>query len=109
MSIKRSSGRWCAASGLSNREFCRKREIAEKSFYYWQRNLRMQIVELAFPSSVTDIMAKKYADGLPLARLEKPWAREGVDLSRATITNWVIQRNQTWLKPLYKQMKQRLL
>ena len=34
----------CAASGLSNREFCRQRGILEKSFYYWQRKLRQQIV-----------------------------------------------------------------
>lgn len=61
------------------------------------------------PSSVADIMAKKYADGLPLARQENIWAREGVELSRATISNWVIQCSQTWLKPLYKHMKQRLL
>ena len=64
---------------------------------------------LASPSSVADIMAKKYADGLPLARQEKIWAREGVELSRATMANWVVQCSQTWLKPLYKHMKQRLL
>ena len=64
---------------------------------------------LASPSSVADIMAKKYADGLPLARQEKIWAREGVELSRATMANWVIQCSQTWLTPLYKHMKQRLL
>ena len=64
---------------------------------------------LASPSSVADIMAKKYADGLPLARQEKIWAREGVELSRTTMANWVVQCSQTWLKPLYKHMKQRLL
>ena len=64
---------------------------------------------LASPSSVADVMAKKYADGLPLARQEKIWAREGVELSRATMSNWVIQCAQTWLKPLYKHMKQHLL
>ena len=42
----------CAASGLSNREFCRQRGIAEKSFYYWQRKLRTQIVESASPQLV---------------------------------------------------------
>ena len=64
---------------------------------------------LASPSSVADIMAKKYADGLPLARQEKIWAREGEQLSRATMANWGIQCTQTWLKPLYKHMKQQLL
>ena len=42
----------CAASGLSNREFCRQRGIPEKSFYYWQRKLRQQIVESASPQLV---------------------------------------------------------
>ena len=64
---------------------------------------------LASASSVADIMTKKYVDGLPLARQEKIWAREGVELSRATMANWVIQCSQTWLKPLYRHMKQQLL
>ena len=42
----------CAASGLSTREFCRQRGIPEKSFYYWQRKLRQQIVESAAPQLV---------------------------------------------------------
>ena len=42
----------CAASGLSNREFCRQRGIPEKSFYYWQRKLRQKIVEAASPQLV---------------------------------------------------------
>lgn len=64
---------------------------------------------LASASSVADIMTKKYVDGLPLARQEKIWAREGVELSRATMANWIIQCTQTWLKPLYRHMKQQLL
>ena len=64
---------------------------------------------LVSASSVADIMTKKYVDGLPLARQEKIWAREGIELSRATMANWVIQCTQTWLKPLYKHMKQQLL
>ena len=64
---------------------------------------------LASPSTVADVMTKKYVDGIPLARQEKIWAREGVELSRATLANWVIQCTQSWLKPLYKHMKQQLL
>lgn len=64
---------------------------------------------LASPSTVADVMTKKYVDGLPLARQEKIWARQGVELSRATLANWVIQCTQTWLKPLYRHMKQALL
>lgn len=64
---------------------------------------------LASPSTVAYIMTQKYVDGLPLARQEKIWARDGVNLSRATMANWINQCSQTWLKPLYKHMKQRLL
>lgn len=64
---------------------------------------------LASPSTVAYIMTQKYVDGLPLARQEKIWAREGICLSRATMANWVIQCTQSWLKPLYRHMKQELL
>ena len=64
---------------------------------------------LASPSTVAYIMTQKYVDGLPLARQEKIWARAGISLSRATMANWVIQCSQSWLKPLYKHMKQDLL
>ena len=42
----------CAASGLSNREFCRQRGIVEKTFYYWQRKLRTQTIEASAPKLV---------------------------------------------------------
>lgn len=42
----------CSRSGLSNREFCRQRGIPEKSFYYWQKKLREQIVDTASPQLV---------------------------------------------------------
>ena len=41
-----------SSSGLSNREFCRQRGISEKSFYYWQRKLRQQIIETSVPQLV---------------------------------------------------------
>ena len=64
---------------------------------------------LASPSTVAYIMTQKYVDGLPLARQERIWAREGISLSRATMANWMIQCSQSWLRPLYKHMKQELL
>ena len=32
--------RECNTSGLSNREYCRQHQIAEKTYYYWVRRLR---------------------------------------------------------------------
>ena len=64
---------------------------------------------LASASTVADVMVKKYLDGIPLARQEKIWEREGVELSRATLVNWVIQVSQNWLKPVYERLKETLL
>ena len=64
---------------------------------------------LASASTVADVMVKKYVDGIPLARQEKIWEREGVELSRATLANWVIQVSQNWLKPVYERLKESLL
>ena len=64
---------------------------------------------LASPSSVAEVMTRKYVDGVPLARQEKIWKREGIELTRATLANWVIQTSQTWLKPLYRRLKKALL
>ena len=64
---------------------------------------------LASPSSVAEVMTRKYVDGIPLARQEKIWMREGIALSRATLANWVIQTSKNWLKPLYRRLKKALL
>ena len=64
---------------------------------------------LASPSSVAEVMTKKYVDGVPLTRQEKIWKREGIELSSATLANWVIQTSQMWLKPLYRRLKKTLL
>ena len=42
----------CTNSGLTKREFCRRRGISEKSFYYWLRKLRSQMAEAAGPQIV---------------------------------------------------------
>ena len=35
----------CKASGLTNKEYCIQHGLSEKSFYYWQKKLRIQIVD----------------------------------------------------------------
>ena len=42
----------CTASGMTNKDFCEQRGVSEKSFYYWQRKFREQIVEAAAPQLV---------------------------------------------------------
>ena len=42
----------CKASGMTNKDFCIQRGVSEKSFYYWQKKLRTQLIESAAPQLV---------------------------------------------------------
>lgn len=42
----------CRESGLSNRDFCRKNGITEKTYYYWLRKLRMAAASQEVPKIV---------------------------------------------------------
>ena len=52
---------------------------------------------------------KKYDLALPLYRQEQDRNRNGVQLNRKTLANWVIAASERYLQPLYQQMKKDLL
>lgn len=54
---------------------------------------------LAHSSVIADVVVRKFVDGLPLYRQEQIYAREGIDLSRQTMSGWVIQLHER-LSPL---------
>ncbi|OPX87947.1 MAG: Transposase IS66 family protein [Pelotomaculum sp. PtaB.Bin104] len=64
---------------------------------------------LVSPSAMSHIMTQKYVDGMPLYRQEQQLVRLGVDFSRQTMANWMLQGAQRWLKPLYERMHEHLL
>jgi len=64
---------------------------------------------LASPSAVAHIMSQKYVEAMPLYRQEQALARQGVELSRQTLANWMIQGAERWLSPLYERMHKHLL
>ena len=64
---------------------------------------------LVSPSAMAFIMNQKYALSLPLYRQEKQMELLGVELSRQTMANWMIQGSQQWLRPLYDRMHEHLL
>ena len=37
--------RECQSSGLSNKEYCQRQGISEKTYYYWLRKLRSEAAE----------------------------------------------------------------
>jgi transposase len=63
---------------------------------------------LASPSAVAYIMSRKFVEGLPLYRQEQCFKRQGLEVSRQTMANWML-RGAEWLEPVYEAMKQTLL
>jgi transposase len=64
---------------------------------------------LASPSLVACIAAQKYSNGMPLYRIEKGFSHDGVQISRQTMSNWVIKCSELYLEPIYDLLKIGLL
>jgi transposase len=62
---------------------------------------------LAAPALLAWVMVSKYADHLPLYRLERQAARAGVTLSRSTLADWV-GRTGVALEPLWRRLAELL-
>lgn len=59
------------------------------------------------PGLLSSVVVSKYADHLPLYRLEDVFARSGVDLSRSTLCRWAMQAAAI-LEPVYQAMIERV-
>ena len=59
---------------------------------------------IAHSSVIADIVTRKFVDGLPLYRQEQIYARDGIELSRQTMSGLVIQLHEK-LTPLMEAMK----
>lgn len=64
---------------------------------------------MASPSTVAWVMHQKFVNALPLYRQEKEWRTQGVNLSRATMANWIGAASRDWLAPLVERMHRKLL
>jgi transposase len=56
---------------------------------------------MATEALVVHVMVSKFCDSLPLYRQSKILGRQGIDLDRSTLSNWV-GRACWWLTPLYE-------
>ncbi len=64
---------------------------------------------IASPSLVAHILANKYTLALPLYRQEQEFQRQGIQLSRQTMSNWAIYAHQHWFEEMFKCLQQVLL
>jgi transposase len=63
---------------------------------------------MAGPGLLAHVLVAKYCDHLPLYRQSGIYAREGVDLERSTLADWVGQCS-TLLRPLVERLRQHVL
>ena len=61
------------------------------------------------PSLLASILNVKYVNSSALNRIEQEFARNGVNISRQTMSNWIIKCADKYLAPLVERMKQELL
>lgn len=64
---------------------------------------------LASPSMLAYIMDQKYTNSLPLYRQEQQFSRLGIELSRQTMANWLLNAADPWLKRIYDRMHEKLV
>ncbi len=62
---------------------------------------------IADASVIADVVTAKFVDGLPLYRQEKIYQRDGIDLSRQTMSGWIVQLEEK-LTLLMREMKKLL-
>ncbi|HJD98266.1 IS66 family transposase [Mailhella massiliensis] len=63
----------------------------------------------ATPEAIAHIMTQKFVMGSPLYRQEQELRRQGISLSRQTMSNWILRAAEDYLTPVYEQMHKELL
>jgi transposase len=61
------------------------------------------------PSLGAAIINAKYVNSIPLNRIEQEFQRNGVNISRQTMANWVIQCANKYLVPMYDYLHDKLM
>ena len=63
----------------------------------------------ATPEAVAHIITEKFVKHVPLYRQEKTWSYSGLDLSRQTMSNWLIRTGKDVFAGLYAALRLKLL
>lgn len=62
----------------------------------------------ASPEAIAHIVTQKFVTGVPLYRQEQEFKRNGIPLSRQTMSNWLIKAAEDWLEPIYDTLHEML-
>lgn len=63
----------------------------------------------ATPEAIAQIMTQKFVMGSPLYRQEQELNRQGIQLSRQTMSNWILRATEDYLAPVYQRLHEELL
>lgn len=63
----------------------------------------------ASPEATAHIMVQKFVMGVPLYRQEQEFKRCDIDLSRQTMSNWLLRASEDYLSPIYEHLHRELL
>ena len=63
----------------------------------------------ASAEAIAHIMTQKFIMASPLYRQEQEWARQGLKLSRQTMSNWVLRAAEDHLLPVYEELRRQLV
>lgn len=61
------------------------------------------------PSLLASILNAKYVDSAPLNRIEQEFMRNGANISRQAMSNWIVGSSQRYFAPLVERMRRELL
>ena len=63
----------------------------------------------ATPEAIAYIMTQKFVMGAPLYRQEQEINRQGIQLNRQTMSNWILRATEDYLVPVYQRLHEELL
>jgi transposase len=63
----------------------------------------------ASASAIAYVMSQKFVESMPIYRLEKHFERMNIVLSRQTMSNWMLNACERWLKLIFEEMKRELI
>lgn len=63
----------------------------------------------AAPEAIAHIMTQKFVMGVPIYRQEQELNRQGIPLSRQSMSNWILRAGEEYLMPVYEHLHEELL
>ena len=90
---------------------CRDCEWDENGYPIVKSPMKDPVIKGSFasPEAIAQLITQKFVMGSPLYRQEQELNRQGIGLSRQTMSNWLLKATEDWLEPIYDGMHEVLL